>query len=241
MKIFLAGIHDKPYICVDKALYILESFYYIKDWQLKLIHRWKGFLLDSGAFTFMSSDKGKIHWDEYVERYAEFINKYSIEHFFELDIDSIVGIEEVERLRCKLESLTSRQCIPVWHRSRGKDYWIKMCEEYRFVAIGGLATKEILPQEYPYLNWFIRQAHARGSKVHGLGFTSMKFLPLVHFDSVDSTNWISGGRFGQLHLFEDNKIRSVSYKNRRVKDYRSIDCLNFLEWIKFQEYAEKKL
>lgn len=127
---------------------ILESFYYINDEIKAMIPYYKDFLLDSGAFTFMQNTKTKINWDEYVERYAKFIKDNNIKHFFELDIDSIVGIKEVERLRNKLETLSERKCIPVWHKSRGLEYWKKMCKEYNYIAIGGIVTKEIKATEY---------------------------------------------------------------------------------------------
>lgn len=38
-------------------IYVLESFYSIADWQKSLLNRFKGFLLDSGAFTFLNSTK----------------------------------------------------------------------------------------------------------------------------------------------------------------------------------------
>lgn len=126
MKIFIAGINASKYLgeTLNQIPYILESFYYIQEWQLPLIKNAKMFLLDSGAFTFMNSQKDKeINWDVYIERYAKFINDNNIEYFFELDIDVVVGLKEVERLRNKLEKLTNKKCIPVWHKSRGLDYW----------------------------------------------------------------------------------------------------------------------
>lgn len=150
MRVYLAGSGDMSIKTGFFDYYRLESFYYITEKDEPLIHKYKDFLLDSGAFTFMSDSKTSIDWDEYVERYAGFINKHDIEHFFELDIDILVGINEVERLRYKLERLTNRQCIPVWHKSRGKDYWLKMVKDYDYVAIGGIASKEIKPSEYKY-------------------------------------------------------------------------------------------
>lgn len=241
MKFFFASLHDRSFVNVEKAMFVLESFYYIKDWEIPLIHKWNDFLLDSGAFTFMSKVNRNVNWDKYVEDYASFINKYDIKKFFELDIDCIVGIKEVERLRNKLECLTKKKCIPVWHKSRGKKYWFEMCNKYPYVAIGGIVTKEIKPNEYCYLNWFINEAHKRGAKVHGLGFTSMRYLNKIKFDSVDSTNWKSGGLFGQLHIYKNKIIKSLSFKNKRAKDYKQIDKFNFLEWVKFQKYAEKNL
>ena len=241
MKVFLAGTYSSPYVGAEKAKYILESYFYIKEWQVACLKIWDDFLLDSGAFTFMSQADKKVDWDKYVEDYALFINKHNIKNFFELDIDCIVGIKEVERLRRKLENITKKKCIPVWHKSRGKDYWFQMCEEYPYVAIGGIVTKEIKLSEYHYLNWFIKEAHKRGAKVHGLGFTNMKFLKKMKFDSVDSTNWLSGSRFGQLHIFKNNIINQISFKNKRGKDYKKMDVFIFSEWIKFQKYADKNL
>lgn len=129
-----------------RNLNILESFYYLRKHEkfMDLVGHFGSFLLDSGAYTFMAgSHKGAIDWDEYVESYAKFINKYDVRLFFELDIDSVVGLEEVERLRAKLEAMTNKKPIPVWHKNRGKEYFIKMCEEYPYVALGGIVTKEI--------------------------------------------------------------------------------------------------
>lgn len=69
----------------------------------------------------------------------------------------------------------------------------------------------------------------------------MQYLKMIRFDTVDSTNWKSGGRFGQLHIFKNNTIKSISFKNKRAKNHKQIDAFNFLEWIKFQEYADKNL
>ena len=110
MKIHLAG-SGWNYLWVDSDFFNfnrLESFYYIEE-EKEYIHKYDNFLLDSGAFTFMSSSKGGVNWDEYIKKYAEFINQYNVKHFFELDIDSIVGIKEVERLRRNLEELTGKQ------------------------------------------------------------------------------------------------------------------------------------
>ena len=131
MKVFLASTSDKSFISnITDSKYILESFYYFQEWQILLIKKCEMFLLDSGAFTFMNSQKGKIDFNEYLTRYINFINKYDIKYFFELDVDSIVGYEKVKQLRKRLENETGKKCIPVWHKSRGKEEYLKMCEEY---------------------------------------------------------------------------------------------------------------
>lgn len=115
-----------------------------------------------------------------------------------------------------------------------------MCDEYDYVAIGGIVTKEITKDQYPFFTWFLSEAHKRCCKVHGLGFTATKELHKYHFDTVDSTNWLSGGRFGQLHTFNGRYIESKSYKNKRAV-YKAIDSHNLKEWVKFQKYAEANL
>lgn len=241
MKIFLAGTNAKSYLQLEKIKFCLESFFYFCDWQEKYLPLWEDFILDSGAFTFMNNAKKNIDWDQYTERYATFIKKFNIDKFMELDIDNVVGLKEVERLRAKLEKLTKRQCIPVWHKSRGKKYFIQMCQNYSYVAIGGLVSKEISKSEYKYLSWFINVAHENGCKIHGLGFTHMASLQYLKFDSVDSTYWISGSRFGQIHNVRKGKIVMYRPSDMRAKNYMALDAYNMTEWIKFQEYAEKYL
>lgn len=246
MNIFLAGnLYDKDrYAIKTKDLNILESYFYLKnkEWMFPLIKEFKNFLLDSGAFTFMNqAKKHKVDWDEYIEEYAVFINKLDIDLFFELDIDVLVGIKEVEKLRAELEKLTGKKCIPVWHVSRGHDYWLKMIKEYDYVAIGGIVTKEIKPKQYSIFTQLIKEAHIENCKVHGLGFTNLKGLEKYRFDSVDSTSWLSGNRFGAVYKFNGKTMIKIDKKEgQRVKNYQTA-INNFIEWVKFSKYAEKYL
>ena len=221
---------------------ILESFFYIADdmRMTKLIPVFSDFLLDSGAFTFMMGSHGKqIIWEDYVERYADFINRNHIHKFFELDIDSLVGYEQVKALRSRLESLTGKQPIPVWHKSRGKDEFLRMADAYPYVALGGIVTKEWNKEEYKFFPWFISQAHKRGARIHGLGFTQLEGLKKYHFDSVDSTAWTTGNRFGYIYQFTGSSIvKHDAPKGHRLADPRAVALINFTEWIKFQKYAE---
>lgn len=247
MKVYLAGTQgDKGGLTSgNKDLYLLESFYYLKDKHMEMYAN-HHFLLDSGAFTFMNqnNDIANVDWDEYVERYASFINKHDIDLFFELDIDDLVGIERVEELRHKLESITNKKCIPVWHKSRGKDYWFRMIKEYDYVALGGMvsnvAYKDKVEKMFP---WFINTAYKENCKVHGLGYTSVKGLKKYKFYSVDSTSWIAGQKFMQMVQYLGNG----EFKTFKPKDgQRGINPKkrlrhNFHEWVKFQKYALNNL
>ena len=219
---------------------VLDTFYerYLKKPPLQIENY--NLLLDSGAFSFLSSGK-RVDWDEYITRYIEYINANDVKLFFELDIDKIVGYDRVKEIRRRLERETGKRPIPVWHKHLGKAEFLRMCDEFDYIAIGGLAIGNIKITEYKYLPAFIREAHKRGAKVHGLGLTHSAWLPKLHFDSVDSTSWVVGTKYGQIYTFTG---KSIQYKKRpagtRVKP-QACAMHNFTEWVKFSNWAETHL
>lgn len=79
-------------------------------------------------------------------------------------------------------------------------------------------------------------------KIHGLGFTALASLPKYHFDSVDSTSWTTGNRFGAVYRFDGKTIVKIGKgEGQRLKDSRAVAINNFNEWVKFQKYAETHL
>lgn len=222
--------------------YILESFFYADADTERLMPHFGDFLLDSGAFTFMQGKGGAPNWDEYVDRYATFIKKNKVQKYFELDIDSVVGYDRVKKIRADLERRVGWQSIPVWHVSRGMNEFDSMCDEYPYIAIGGIVSKEITPDKYKALPALITRAHKHGAKIHGLGFTALAWLERCHFDSVDSTAWTTGNRFGYLYFFDGRTmVKKDAPKGHRIADSRAAALHNYTEWIKFQKYAEKYL
>lgn len=184
-----------------------------------------------------------INWREYIKRYAAFINRNNIDLFYELDIDSLIGYEKVLYYRSMLENLTGKPCIPVWHKSRGMDDFQRMCDRYNYVAVGGIASGEIAQREYKYFPHLINTAHRHGAKIHGLGFTRIKGLRQYHFDSVDSTSWLSGQRYGVVYKFNGQTMKAHTRrgKGQRVADSKAVSLHNFGEWSKFAEYAANHL
>lgn len=233
-----------PYLKNNKLeIAILESFYYADEWTEKAIPLLDKFLLDSGAFTFMSNThKGNINWNDYLTRYIDFINKNNVELFFELDIDVIIGHDEVKKLRSRLEKETGKKCIPVWHKSRGLEEWIRLTKDYDYVAIGGIVSKEIKPNDYKYFPKLLEIARKNHCKVHGLGFTNLKGLEKYKFYSVDSTSWTTGNRFGSIYKFNGKTMVKFNKKEgQRLADSREVAIHNFNEWVKFQQYARTHL
>lgn len=241
MKVYLAEVDNyMPFLSQVNAKYVLQSYHNLAKKQ-NLVRN-GDILLDSGAFTYMNSQTNKVlNWDTYIEQYANYINKHNIKLFFELDIDVLVGLDEVNRLRAKLEALTGKQSIPVWHKARGVDYYRMMCNKYKYISIGGLVIKEITEAEYPILKKMVAYARERGVKVHGLGFTNLKWLPLIKWYSVDSTSW-AGVMFDyRKYAFIKGQLKALRIQgfNSKLRDQLLLN--NATEWIKFQQYAEHYL
>lgn len=247
MKVCLANPASRKYLKDDiqNGKYYLESLVSMRDWFIPLIKDFEFFLLDSGAFTFMThGHKGEKHINAHIGRYIDFINKYDIKHFFEMDIDALVGFDKVLEYRERIENETGKKVIPVWHKSRGKQEFINMCKQYDYVAIGGIVTGEIKRDEYKYFPWFIDTAHKYGCKIHGLGYTSFAGLYEYHFDSVDSTTWCQRAKFRQIDRFNGRRIESYEMsgdEKMSVELRHKINRNNLLEWIAFQEYADTHL
>lgn len=228
----------------NKPLYLLETFFSGEKTCKKVLELVgnENFLLDSGAFSFMSGAKcDKEMLLQYLDRYIEFINKYDVKYFFELDVDTIFGIEFVEEMRKKLEKETQKQCIPVWHKGRGIDYWKKMCSEYKYVAIGGLVF-HVKKAEWPLIKKMVDYAYAKGVKVHGLGFTKTKLLDEYKFYSVDSSSWLSSASRGQkLSVFNGRNMQMKDInKGNKKANITKMAGFNLKEWIKYQKYMDEK-
>lgn len=248
MKVYLAGTSKDDLSRIKSKVNILESFAYMKkhtdDIDSLLRHN---FLLDSGAFTFMSAKNKKIDFHAYTTEYINFINKHNIDHFFELDIYSVIGNKETEDLRARLVKETGKKPIPVWHIFLGIDYYKWMVENFDYISIGasGRNDSKWTRTNPEKLTKLVKYANQNNTKVHGLGYTVLKNLPKIPFYSVDSTTWLNGGKFGEFQKFNGLTIKKeqAGKHKKRVRTDKSLDLKyhNLQEWIKFQKYAEAKL
>jgi hypothetical protein len=266
-RIYLAGVKSRPYVLehalkeylpqenelreqaikdgifLEKMPYLLESYYYIRnsaEWYTGIKPFVKDFLLDSGAFTFLTANAKGVNWNNYVEQYAEFVKTNDINQYIELDIDNVVGLPMVEKYRSRLEQVTGKPCIPVWHRKRGLDYWRGMVKDYDYVSIGGIVTKEIKKEEYDIFIPLLDIARENNCKVHGLGFTRLNDLKRYRFYSVDSTSWLYGNIGGGLFIFTGNDIKKIKPLNMKLKN-RAGAIHNFIQWVKYSHYADGNL
>jgi len=238
MKLHLAGCEGFPELVEElKPRFVLGSFFYMYGKRNPaIIPDCEHYILDSGAYSIQL---GKVvDWDKYLDSYIELIKSSSNVHqYVELDIDSVVGLSQVEQWRDKLEAETGREPIPVWHKAMGDDGWINLVNSYQYVGIPCKNPKEKLDENY--WNRFIRLAHENNVKVHGFGVSANEKILRYDFDSIDSSSWAGGCRFGVRYRFTGDSIqlyREDGYLEGGAPDVKEMNRTNMIEWIKFQNW-----
>lgn len=234
--------HDvKIYPNLHKSKYILGSYYYWKNVDIEKAVPNADILMDSGVFTMFNKGKPtKEDIEKYVDNYIDYINKHGIEKYVEMDLDVFFSYDYILKLRKKLEKGTRRKSIPIWHVSRGKEKFIKMCKEYDYAGIGGIVSREAI-KDYKHLYKDLNKlASSYGCKLHAMGFTPTKDLYKYRFYSSDSTSWKLGNRSGNVYIFKNNKLLvKQKPKNTKIMSYKKLDNFNALEWIKYQKYCDQ--
>ena len=205
--------------------------------------RYRDFILDSGIFSYLNGkNTDNVDWEKYVDDYAKFVLEKRIKNYVEVDVDKIVGLSEVERLRKRLEARVGWKSMPVWHINRGYDKWLEICRDYDYVCFGAFITDGLSKSKYLMVPKFISDAARLGAKVHGLGFTDFKWMPKLHFYSVDSSSWVSGNRYGHVFKYNNGKVDIIKRPpNHKMTNLEELAWHNFTEWMLFSNYAESHL
>lgn len=256
--IHLAGVdvsclQQTPDINIEKELkraFVLQSFYYMTDnnYFAKNHSKCANFLLDSGIFSLVyGAKKVEINdkfFKNYCDKYADFIKTHNIQHYFELDLDALIGEKGVLKLRDRLEARAGRQSIPVWHINRRKEGFLRDLD-HDYVAVGGLVNcrgkgRKVLKPLFP---WLIDTAHEHGSAIHGLGYTVIPELDanVYRWDSVDSTSWVLGTIGGIIFTFKNGRlIKNVKPKDKHFTSTVQARNLSFVAWNAYAEYINKR-
>lgn len=243
MKIFLSALEASNDVKLEELpsnlKYNLISYYYARKSEKrtkKIISRSEFVMVDSGAHSFQKG--AKVKWKEYTEEYAEWIannDSKKIMGFFEMDVDNIIGYDNVLALRRTLER-TSKKIIPVWHKNRGISEYKRMCQEYsgRIIAITGFKNEDIKDNQYLM---FLKYAWQQGCKVHCLGMTRKTVLDSVPFDFADSSSWKQQVMYGRL---DGKKLKNENtVDGRRIMRSRQFTA-SYISAMRMQDYYERQ-
>lgn len=223
----------------------LLSFYYIGkniDAANKIKKRSEEILIDSGAHSFQKGKK--VDWLNYTYKYAEFIKQFDAPNvigYFEMDVDNIIGYQNVLELRKILESVSDK-IIPVWHKNRGIADFKEMCKTHKgkIVAISGFKNEDIKDNQYAM---FLKYAWECGCSLHCLGMTRKNILDQVPFDYTDSSSWKQHGIFGKIDNV-GNVTKKFSKKSREIvflESYKQAMKMQSYYYEKWQGAKEKCL
>lgn len=171
------------------------------------------FMCDSGAYTIRKLVEKDIQWYvDYIERYVAFLRKYK-DYIFsavELDVESIVGVDVVNKWRKKyfvpLEKETGIKIIYVWHDDFGMSGWEEMCRKYKYVGLSN--------DGYSYGEWnrFFNVAKKYGTRIHGFAITFKRTLKKFSFYTSDSVSWLIGKRFGEYYMHKCSRDWRMDFR-----------------------------
>ena len=190
-------------------LRVLVSFHYFKKKnfddiieQLIVNNVPPDLFADSGAFSAWTQGAPVT-----VEEYAEWLHKWK--HYFSVycNLDVIDNPEETKINQRKLESLGLKP-LPVWHIRTDRKVFEELCEEYKYVAVGGMVGtywKKLMPK----LVWAVKYGLEHGTVIHGLGLTALTPMMQLPLYSVDSSSWGSGYRYGSVPVWDFKKNKKV--------------------------------
>lgn len=169
---------------------------------------------------------------EHVRAYIDYLERHldMWDFVFECDLDPISLVTESGSLmpgseftlwsRDKLKAAAGEKLIPVWHPITENLETLEnlhaILASFRYVGIGSSRDGS---------RYVVRQAcelaHDRGVLVHGLGTSREDALREFPFDTVDSTHWISGGKFGMYAKTIYTDRRELS--QREIRKARSFE------------------
>lgn len=245
---FLSGVESGMHFghCVRAGVkHVLMSFLQFKNHDKGIVRARKKkhpdmkFMVDSGAFTFITSWEKYTSWtredfQKYVEEYVEWLDEnreyihtaveYDIDHTLNMilggSINSTIGGSIVEGWQRDLfRPLVEKglEVVFVWHENRGIDGWEDMCRRYSYVGMPGHYSSD--PEK---VNRHFSVARRYLTKVHGFAATKQLDFRDVPWCSVDSITWKTGEMYGTLIvwdegqqklIFEENKAERFRYKH----------------------------
>ena len=237
MYLFLAGQEAWHELFLEHEVpYALGTFYYLRKKRnraaivgdLKRAKQKKPgyyrFFLDSGAFTFFTESNKQdksMNPDVYFQEYLEFLKEHH--HIFdivaELDL-TMVPYKQVLEWRRKLIEVVGPKLLTCWHLAWGDQVWQEMCADKRHKWIA-TSSEVIAGKSLGLTTRYIAEAHRNGKLIHGFGQTRIQTdLKFMKFDSIDSTSWLRGDKFGATFIFKGGKMIVLNTGMDKAQKYR---------------------
>ena len=247
MKLYL--VNGDPCITEDMCDtdYLLQTFFSMSKRETALMQRFierrglDNFILDSGAFSLFNGIE-KLSYSglkNYIDRYCDFIIRYKITQFLEMDIDVIIGYDNVKKINKYIENKVGKKPLYVYHaETRSLEDLKKAMMEDDYIFWGGIAGAGKV--DTIKAQGFVDEAYTYGTKVHMLGYTPLNLDTIKNLYSCDSSSWTMGGRTGQVYQFSYDKLSVSRVEDKLRVGIYGLNNHNFNQWVKYQGYLKNK-
>jgi hypothetical protein len=201
----------------------LTSYHYYKSQDLgKIVAATKEPVLlfaDSGAFS-AASQGAEVD----IRAYGKWLTKWSSILTVASNLDVIGDHQASMKNQRELEAM-GHNVLPVFHVGSPFDQLEKLCEEYPYVALGGMVPYSTANLG-PWLVKCFRIASKYNTCFHGFGQTRREYLEDFPFYSVDSSAWGKSFMFGTLELWDEKTKRFTNIKHSdQSAIYKNADLL----------------
>lgn len=149
-------------------------------------------IVDSGAFTAWNIGK-TIKLDEYC-RFLDSIECLRPFNAVQLDV---FGDPEKTWKNFLVMKQRGYDVMPVFTRGDTLERLEEMYSYTDYIMFGGIT---IGGKNLNYVKWFMEKN--KGRKIHWLGFCNVDFIKHYQPQSVDSSSWASGSRYGNVHFYK---------------------------------------
>ena len=238
--IFLAGgeIEKLTRSLLDNGIkHLLYSYYYILRFSKEgFVDRMKQeypgvkWFLDSGAFTYATviaagGTRRLPPPERYKELYVDYVRDFGRGFYrvSELDVDGVLTADgeqlvqyEVvcEWLEELLQTFPDYPVMPTYHGWRPREDWTAYCEDPRVRCLAiGRGTKGLGRQRM-----LVMEAQKWLKPVHGFAMTKFQStLKMVPYDSVDSSSWVMGQKYGLTYIFMANRWKVLTGDQKRLR------------------------
>lgn len=189
--------NPKPRFCELRSFVELE---YFGGHTLPIFGR--PFFLDSGAFTAYSQNR-----EITPQQYGNFLSRYADQLDIYANLDAIPtgksladradAAERTLNNQTDLESMGLKP-IPVFHMGEPFEYLEYYLDNYEYICLGGLVDSgDYIPFFEKVWGEFLTDGAGRPThKVHAFGMTSVKYMTMYPWYSVDSSTWLTHTKLG---------------------------------------------
>lgn len=160
-------------------------------------------LLDSGAYSLnkegasVTAEEATAHAIDYMAFVTANISRVNLVTEFDA---LALGEDWMRGTREDFYSGLGDKFIPVWHSLSGLPELYALADRY---GRAGILQDDADDDDYETV---LGQLAASGVRLHGMGMTRIRAMRQIGWDSVSSTSWLSPIKYGDLIIWDANRL-----------------------------------